>query len=281
MTSHDEERWEKLFSSIEELTKSNNRISSEIQMSNQRMDSMSQKLFSNERRITKIEREFSSFAYQQRLKNIVLFKLEDTAAINNNLFAAVLNIFAQVGLEIPDLSIDDIFRLGKVPGNRPVLIKFTASRWVRDVFTKINEIKKLNYIVANDRSKEEREMRRQLLSKIFKLRDAGQDVSLRGNKIFLNGSTIITKEKLDSMLTTAMVLISPDTPRASQPSTYSTKTKTKKRGRSTKESLLDHGKSQSSKKLENYFSPRVSVSAEAMGVKKQRTTNNKDSPSEL
>lgn len=50
--TQDEERWDKLFSTIEELTKSNNRLSAEIHGSNQRIDSITKTLLTNEKRIT-------------------------------------------------------------------------------------------------------------------------------------------------------------------------------------------------------------------------------------
>lgn len=210
--------------------------------------------------------------------------MEDSVIINNDLFSTVLNIFTKVGLIIPDAAIDNIFRLGKVPGNRPLLIKFNGKRWVRDVFSKVDEIKQLNYIITNDRSKEGSEMRRQLHSKIFKLCDDGYKVSLIGNKIYLNDS-IINKEKLESLLVSGGPPALTTIPGASHSLDPTVATRNRKGGLPRKELSLSSGKSPLSKTLVNYFSPRVSTgTGDGNGdgnVKKQRIIKDEDSSSEL
>ncbi|XP_043465735.1 uncharacterized protein LOC122500729 [Leptopilina heterotoma] len=61
-----------------------------------------------------------------------------------------------------DYAVNDIFRLGKKSENqiRPVLIKFTGTRWLKLIFTNIKYFKSLKLVVTNDYSKEERHERK-------------------------------------------------------------------------------------------------------------------------
>lgn len=158
MASVDEERYSQLFFTLDKLTLSHNNLREEIKDSNHRVDSLTSKCIDFHIRMSRAEKVLSLIERENRSKNIVLFKLEDSIKINISLLETILDIFNKVGLVVPETAINDVFRMGKMVGNRPVLIKFVSSRWVRKVFEKIMELKNINYFISNDRSKEDREI---------------------------------------------------------------------------------------------------------------------------
>lgn len=79
------------------------------------------------------------------------------------LIHSICHRFSEMGLNISDLAFEDAFRLGKNNGNRPVIIKFIASRYVKTVFYKVRELRARNLFITNDHTKEERKQRHQLL----------------------------------------------------------------------------------------------------------------------
>lgn len=167
MSSIDEQRWEQLMTSINDissnLSSSHKDLSSKIQATNDYLESINKKVDIHEGRIAIVENNGALQNKAVRAKNIVLYRLEDTDVINNNLIAVINELFAELELNIPDLAKADAFRLGKVRGNRPVLIKFVAERWVKQAFSKVQEFRSFNLVIANDRTAKERENRRQLL----------------------------------------------------------------------------------------------------------------------
>lgn len=189
MGSNDEEKWKSLFTSIESLSVTQNDIRSRLDSIANSLSSNNAALKEHHSRLKSLENDFSHFVSFQRARNIILFNLEDSDDFNKNLFQKVLQIFADIGLDIPDPAVDDIFRLGRMKNNRPVMIKFLAVRWVKLVFTKVRELKERNIIITNDRSKEEREHRRLLLSKIKELQAKGIKARIVGNKIIYENSS--------------------------------------------------------------------------------------------
>lgn len=149
-----------------------------------------------EQRMIQSERSLSTLERVSRSRNIILFKLQDTDEINSHLNSVVINIFKKVKLQIPDVAIDDVFRIGKTKGNRPTMIKFISSKWVKMFFGKVGELKSENIFIANDRSKEERENRLILLDQVKKMREEGQNVVLKETKIVVLDEHVPEKKQL-------------------------------------------------------------------------------------
>lgn len=135
----------------------------------------------------------------RRRNNVILFHVPDTVEINKNVLNFVMDLFNKAELSIPSCCYDTAFRLGKVLGERPILVQFTSQRWKRDVFSKAANLRESGYSVSNDLSKEEREIRRTKLAVISKLTSKGFKASLRGTSIFVNGKQI-SDEKASSLL---------------------------------------------------------------------------------
>lgn len=121
--------------------------------------------------------------HSQRAKNLIIFKLEDSEKFNGYLFGEILQLFSGVGLAIPEIAIVDVFRLGKIKGNRPVIVKFLTVRWVKLIFSKIIEFKRRNLVISNDYSPEERPQRPLLISRVRELRSAGIVAKIVNNKV--------------------------------------------------------------------------------------------------
>lgn len=56
-----------------------------------------------------------------------MFGVCDDQKHNANLFITIKNIFTVAGIDIPDVAIEDVFRLGKIQQNRPIKIKFISA----------------------------------------------------------------------------------------------------------------------------------------------------------
>lgn len=190
----DEERWNQLLSSIDKLTLSHDNLRSEINVSTKTVESLTAKSTAHDKRLSDIEETLSFLNSQIRAKNLVLFKLEDSDNINNNLLMAILGVFKNVGLQISELAVDDVFRLGKNKGARPILIKFISAKWVKLIFGRVQELSKAGFAIANNRSKEERLHRRNLLDQVHKLKGLGLDARLKGVKIIVDGSVVSAEE---------------------------------------------------------------------------------------
>ncbi|XP_043461952.1 uncharacterized protein LOC122498335 [Leptopilina heterotoma] len=187
----EEERWKYLFTSINNLTASLNETRSKIHASSKVIELVDKRVNELENRLTQSDLSLSALRDLSRSRNIVLFNLTDTDEVNSDLISGVCNVFQKVDLHIPDLAFDDVFRLGRDQGNRPTLVKFISSRWVRKVFGKVRELRSQNIFISNDRSKEERENRRKLLDQARKLREKGQNAVVKGNRIFISHEKFI------------------------------------------------------------------------------------------
>lgn len=153
-------------------------------------ESMKTKQSNSDERMLELEKRFSSLSDQSRFKNLILFGLEDSESVNRDLIHSVLEIFSDMGLRIPDVAVEDSFRLGKVMGSRPIKIKFISSRWVRVAFDRVEEFKNFNLAIANDRTKEEREKHRDLRDRVVRLRNLGMNAKIRNKTLIINEKPI-------------------------------------------------------------------------------------------
>lgn len=116
-------------------------------------------------KISKINAEISYLKRADMRNNIVIFNLEENQQTDTNLISTIASVFLKLNIIIPDLAIADAFRLGKDnKENIPILIKFIASGWVRAIFEKVKDFHDVGLSVANDRTPEDRECRKKLLS---------------------------------------------------------------------------------------------------------------------
>lgn len=261
-----EETWNELLSSISSLTISHDVLRTEIHTSTKAIDSVNLRLTKHDDRISEVERTITILNKQMRSKNLVLFKLEDSDEINRNLSNIVLSVFNNIGLKIPDVAVDDIFRIGKnkEARARPVLIKFSLTQWFRMAFTKVKEISNAGYAIANNRSREEREQRRSFLDQIHKLRGKGHDAKLKGDDILVNGVKV-SAEKINLLLASRRSIISSpenrfkNTPHSTPKRHNSSDNPPSKRGRKSNLARLGNEDLSNTKTLDYFVSPLSST----------------------
>lgn len=256
----DEERWNQLFSKLNEQSVSHSKLKTEIRATNSVLESCVKRLDDHESRKLSVQNNFSRFDNFHRNKNIILFNLEDSDQVNSMLFQSIELLFKEIGLDIPDLDIADIYRLGKIKGKRPVLISFIAARWVKSVFSKLSALKSRNLFISNDRTPEERVHRRNLLKKIQELNALGTKAKIVNNKIVLMEEDV-------SVARGEMVQEDNFQREAAVASNDSSSLRKKKRGRSvgsTKEKRDLRG----SNLLDSFLSPRVSLDSGRLVNKK-------------
>lgn len=113
--------------------------------------------------------------------------MRDIPEFNSDLFDTVNRLFEAANLDIPDIAMADVFRMGKVAGSRPVLVKFISERWVRQVFKNVKELRKMDIFIANDLSPEERQKRRGLVEFCRQLKQSGKNARIKNNKLLIDG----------------------------------------------------------------------------------------------
>ncbi|XP_043476673.1 uncharacterized protein LOC122507815 [Leptopilina heterotoma] len=134
------------------------------------------------------EKRLEFFDRKDRANNIIIFGLEDKEVNSVDLCSIVLSIFKNLDIRIPELAVADTYRLGKTGEKRPVIVKFIAPRWVQNVFMKITEFRKLDLAVANDRTKQERELRKSLILQADTIRKTGKKVTIKRGKLIVEGA---------------------------------------------------------------------------------------------
>ena len=88
-----------------------------------------------------------------RANNILLFKVEDNADFNKNLFTNVLQIIKQAEVNISEFCIVTIVRLGNKIGHRPILIKLIAPRWKQFFFNQVDNFRNMDIGIPNTNPK--------------------------------------------------------------------------------------------------------------------------------
>lgn len=188
-----------LSNSIKLLTTSHEELKSEIKNLREECGTNSTKFNCLDDKLNNLQKRLDYFQRQERGKNLILYNVEDNLQNNNNLISTVSKIFQKIGLQIPDAVIIDVYRLGKNTDKKPIIVKFVSSRWVRLIFTKLENIRELKLSIANDRTKEEREARKNLLELRKRMLEHGKNVVIKGRNLIVDNQ-IITYEEANLLL---------------------------------------------------------------------------------
>lgn len=96
----------------------------------------------------------SALQRQFRFGNVLIHNLLDDDESNKELFSPVLNILTNADLSLNETNIDTIYRLGKMQGNRSIIVRLNSGRWKQEVLKKHAAFKESNLSVTLDRSQE-------------------------------------------------------------------------------------------------------------------------------
>lgn len=121
--------------------------------------------------IQKLERE-------TREKNLILYKIDETEEFDRNLSSKVTDLVGKYCQTAERNHIDQVYRIGKMLGRRPILVRFNSSRSKSVVCKSIIESGDRNIAVANDLTSEERIQRNQLRDFVSKLKSTGIDAKI-------------------------------------------------------------------------------------------------------
>lgn len=189
---------DKLLKTVEDLKYSQNDLRADVRESCGISKEIKADMGNFSLRIKGIEVNLERIDHRDRANNVIVFGVKDEEG-QSDVLGFIMSLFKKVNLDIPEVAIADVYKLGKNKTNCPIMIKFIAPRWVKHVFTKISEFKALNIVIANDRSKQEREARRELKAQEGRLRGAGYQTKIMKNKIFIEGKEI-APEDIDSLV---------------------------------------------------------------------------------
>ena len=111
-------------------------------------------------KVKKLENEVEKLKNIDKAKNIIIYGIPDSKEVNDDLENKIKEILKMVDLRIDN--IDYYSRMGKIPGNRPVIIKLTSLTFKQKFFDRIGSLKAKGLNIANDISKEDRELFKKL-----------------------------------------------------------------------------------------------------------------------
>lgn len=189
---------DKLLKTVEELKSSQNDTRAEVRESCGISKNIKAEMENFSHKVSSLESSLVRIIHKERSNNIIIFgaKFEEGRL---DLQSFIMALFRKVDLDIPEIAVADVFKLGKNKNNCPIVVKFIAPRWVKHVFTKVTELKGLNIVIANDRSRQEREARRDLRAQKVRLKEVGYQTKIIRNRIYI-GEKEIALEELDSLL---------------------------------------------------------------------------------
>lgn len=197
---HTSEAINRLTEAIRELTQSHEYLRREVTESNIKSSMIVENLERQETRIETIEEAIKGIRSQEKSKSLIIFKLTDGNERKEILIEKIFKLFEEIGVSIPSTAIVDAFRLGKNIGNRPLLVEFIASRWTKMVFEKRSALNNIGLSIANNRSKEERDERKKLITGVHTLKELGKNIKLNYNNKIILDNKIITTEEMNLLL---------------------------------------------------------------------------------
>lgn len=127
-----------------------------------------------------------------RAKNLILYGLADTNEINNNLGYIIKEIVESVNLNMNQ--VESYSRIGKIEGNRPVIIALNSQNLKVQFFNNIDVLKERGYNIANDTTKEERETYKKLKEIKNELLSLGIESKIKRTKIMINNEYLEQEE---------------------------------------------------------------------------------------
>lgn len=171
-------------------------VGQEVRKMKEENKAMKEKLAAQELKITELEDK-------NRKNNIVIFGVEEAEQnvleLEENLKMWIRD---DLQLEIENADINYAFRMGKKQEEpRPIMVACTTWRLKREILKNKKRIMDPRIVVKEDFSRETREERKKLGTIMLKLKEEGKQVSLRGNKLFMEGQ-YYTKEEINQALKT-------------------------------------------------------------------------------
>ena len=112
----------------------------------------------------------------------------------------------------PTDTIIETERLGRTPGKRPALVKFSSSSPNGLLFKKIAEFRSRGLAIANDLDREDREKRKSIIKLLPKIRELGYTPKMRDTTVLIEDAEY-SLEDLNDFLSSFL----PDSPLSSSP----------------------------------------------------------------
>lgn len=121
--------------------------------------------------------------------NLVIFNIEETSnETTAELLQIVLQLFSsKLNINIEARDIDNIFRMGRVKGMRPILLKLQSFLQKVEILKVSKKLKGTNIVISNDFSEKVRKIRKKLIPFLMKARDEKHLAYLRNDKLVING----------------------------------------------------------------------------------------------
>ncbi|CAH1107414.1 unnamed protein product [Psylliodes chrysocephalus] len=148
------------------------------------------KIEENNLKIDKVENDHKNLASEVKLLKNIIRKyniiVHGIPAEKENLSSEVNLIFNDIlGGSFKENQIRNVFRLGKIKSNSPVLVELLCYTVVKDIFRKSYKLKSSKYSISRESSKEEREEYKTL--KQFKEKASVSNIptKIKNNKLVL------------------------------------------------------------------------------------------------
>jgi hypothetical protein len=139
--------------------------------------------------LSKIKKQQSIKENEKRAKNLIIHGVECKNLENGQedpFFTAADFFFAKLGIRIIT---ENVFRQGRKNGDKPAPLFVTLENEADKgrIFKNCHKLKGLNISIQNDLSKEDREKRKNLVTKLKELKEQGMSAQLRGIQLYVDG----------------------------------------------------------------------------------------------
>lgn len=207
---------------------------------------------------------------RDRAANLIIYNIPDNDDVNSNLLTNVIDTLAGAEVEIPEVCVSTVFRLGSIAGKRPILIKFIAPRWKKHLFQCSENLKRIGLAISNDVTREEREEEKRLLKARYILKQRKVKAQIRNKQLIVNNKPLSDQE-IDELINKSDAAnrssapTTPTTPEATQ-NFHSARGTVKKRNISR--SRKDSSSSRASDNIEQYFDSNARTTRQQTSKKK-------------
>ena len=117
---------------------------------------MQEEIDGMQKNLEKEKIEMERMRREARAPNSIFSKILDNDEHNVNLRTTMINIINQINQNITRFDVVSVHRLGREPGNGPVLVCFASKQVKNLLFNNLQEIIDMGLTLSDDRSPEER-----------------------------------------------------------------------------------------------------------------------------